>query len=146
MEIAGAIVLLVGGIWGLNAYVDSRIENKLRSEETVRRVAALVRPSCIFDEHGRILFDSGAMQSIEAIEIELPPKGTTEWMKYLPRKIVVKMNRHTAYAPLLTVVDSYAAEIKTERGLKFDWVFTLEYGSAVATEPYDKCRFRVEIL
>jgi len=138
------IVAVVVGVYGAVAFIDSRIEKKLADEVVLKKVAELVRPSCIFDERGSVLFDSGAMQSIDEIKLEgLKTEGE---YGQLPFKIVIRPKRFLRDAPLLTVLDAYSPEITAERGEKFDWVYSIRYVGYGETSKFKKCRYRLEVL
>jgi hypothetical protein len=61
---------LDGPFYGAVSYVDRGFKKKPTDEAALRKIADLFPPSCIFDEHGSVLCDSGAMQHIDAIALE----------------------------------------------------------------------------
>ena len=115
------LVALVAGFYGVVSFVDNRIERRITEVETLKKIALLVRPFCIFDQSGSILYDSGAMQTIELIKLSpLTPQGDKEG-RILPKQIVVRPRQLLREAPMLTVLDSYLANhgcpVKTEMHL-----------------------------
>jgi hypothetical protein len=142
------VAAVVGAFYGIVSFIDSRIEKKLTDETTLRRVASMVRPSCIFDEKGSVIFDSGAMQAVESINLQFTDKKD-EFLSKLPRIITVKFNKHLAYPPILSVLDSYEVYVGEERGPMFEWIFTIGYSGGVVSDQKTfgtRCRYRLEIL
>ena len=142
---AGIVVAIVAGVYGVVAFVDSRVERRLTEDDTLRKIASFVRPSCIFDERGSILYDSGAMQSIEEIKLEGLPKEEGKDRFPLPVKIILRPKTFLREAPILSSLDAYVLGVKAERGEKFDWVYTVFYNAAGEAD-FKKCRFRLELL
>jgi hypothetical protein len=144
-------IITVGGafgvIWGAWSFVDWRISHALSDQATLRRIAQNVRPSCIFNEKGSVLFDSGAMAYIDDIRMETNPSAGK-----LPARITIRANRLLPYAPEIRIVEGYTASISAERGPKFDWIFTIaDYtltGESVAPKysQGQSCVFRLDIL
>ena len=139
---------LDGSFYGAVSYVGRRIEKKPTDEAALREIADLFPPSCIFDEHGSVLCDSGAMQHIDAIALEAAKENQGGPARGLPAKIIIKCNRPQPYPPLLSINDPRGAAISVECVRKFDWVFTLEYGRGIAIEGAKlggACRYCLEI-
>lgn len=144
-KVVSLIVAIVVGVYGAVTFIDNRIDKKLAEASTLRKVAELVRPSCIFDERGSILFDSGAMQTIEEIKVEDIGKEQTGGK--LPFRVIVRPKRLLTHAPLISVLDTFSVDIAVERGPKFDWVYTIYYGGPVSEKnQYQRCRYRLEVL
>jgi hypothetical protein len=55
----GVIVFLFSAYYGLNSYIDSRIDSKIHNADFLKKLARSVRPSLVFDEKGSILADMG---------------------------------------------------------------------------------------
>lgn len=134
------LVIAVAVVWAAWKFIDWRIERVVSDENYIRRVAALVRPSVIFDSRKRILADLGAMRYIDKIDIE----GTAAQIPKFPGKIVVHPKRHLSIAPMVTCIEGgVGARFTTERGEHFDWIFTTE---DVAGFELDLYHFRLDLL
>ncbi|MGZ0656579.1 hypothetical protein ACWPKS_13325 [Coraliomargarita sp. W4R72] len=140
----GGLTAVVVGIYGLIAFVDSRVEIALADKSNLKKIAQAVRPSCIFDENARILYDSGASDIILDIKTEgMEVAGDDE---KLPHTITVKFDRHVEQVPLLTIVDSYSAQIESERGKMHDWIFKINYIGVTHNAQNQGCRYRLELI
>lgn len=121
-------------------------EEKIADDSKLREFAELARPACIFDERGAVIFDTGAMQTINGIEVERPAKEAGARMKdNLPRKIVVRTKKRLGQAPLLTMADGYQVAVSIERRSELEWVYTLEFDRETGAAPFIACRFRLAI-
>ena len=139
----GVVAAVIAGVYGVVAFVDSRIERRITDDDTLSKIASLVRPSCIFDERGSILYDSGAMQYIESLTLEGAKTEKEKLENALPLKITLRPKKFLKDAPILSAVDAYTLTVKVEQGEKFDWVYSLHY---MGIDSFQKCRFRLELL
>ena len=137
-EIGAAVITVVAAFYGVLLFIDKRIENRIRDDGFLRKLASALRPSVIFDHKGAILVDQGAMHFIESIDVE-PDKNDL-----YPKQIVVHSKQHLSYAPLLMPLDSDMANISTSRGKKYDWVYTLDY--FMTNSEREELRYRLEII
>lgn len=137
--IVGIIALMVGIFIQTNSSIDKKIEKKLKDPEFIQMIVKEARlPSVIFDNHGSVLLDQGAMRFIEDINVELDKGGV------YPTQIVIHPKQHLPYAPLLTTLDVDLANISSKRGKKYDWVYTIEY---ISTNSERKTlRYRLELI
>ena len=140
-----AIVLGVLGLLGIFAiqfavesYLNAKVRERVNDPEFIRKVAAQVRPSVIFDGNGTILADIGAMQFLEKIEVAGLYAGAGV------QQIVVYPKEHLAYPPLLQSVDSATWEIRAKRGKAYQWVYELSLNSTADNQK--EFRFRLEII
>ena len=126
----------------VNSVIDARINKVVQGDDYVRRIAKEARPSVIFDSHGSILANQGAMEYFDNIDvITNKPAGL---LPAFPEKIIVKPKQFLAQAPLLTLVDSGSEmDVKVERGEKFDGVYTVVDSEGLGRGYY---RFRLEVL
>jgi hypothetical protein len=134
------LVAVIGAIYGFGLYVDSRVEQHVRSDAFLKKLADAVRPSCVFDQQGAILVDMGAMKFIDSIDVAPLPEND------LPPKIVIHPNRYLANAPILTTLDPFSISVSTERGRKFDWVYTRSYVGMAVPVDWKHIRYRLEIV
>ena len=141
-SIISAVVVILGAVYGIPAFIDARINKIVQGDDYVRRIAKEVRPSVIFDSHGSILANQGAMEYLDNIEvITNKPSGL---LLAFPEKIIVKPKQFLAQAPLLTLIDSGPAVVdRVERGEKFDWVYTFDDTEGMGRGYY---RFRLEVF
>ena len=138
LEIVVAVITIIAALYGVIFFIDKRIENRIRDDVFLRKLAGALRPAVIFDNKGSVLIDQGAMRFIEAIDVELENKGP------YPKRIVIHPMQHLSYAPLLTPLESDLANISTSRGKKHDWVYTFDY--FMTSTEREIIRYRLEII
>jgi hypothetical protein len=138
LEIGVAVITVIAALYGVLFFIDKRIENRIRDDAFLRKLASALRPSVIFDHKESVLIDQGAMRFIEAIDVELDEQGP------YPKRIVIHPTKHLTYAPLLTPLESDLANISTSRGKKHDWVYTVDY--FMTSEEREMLRYRLEII
>ena len=139
LEVIGGIITIIVAIYGAMQFIDKRIEKKLQDDSFVRKVAASLRPTVVFDERGSIIIDQGGMEIIDAIEIK-HEEGPGH-----PLKIIVKPKRYLAHPPFISPLDNEMIDFKPARGERFIWTYDLDY--IMTNEEYDgKRRFRMEII
>ena len=51
-----AIGVLIGLYFAVDNFIDKRISDKLKDYEVIKQIASLVRPFCVFDHKGTIIF------------------------------------------------------------------------------------------
>ena len=134
------LAAIIGAIYGFGAYIDWRVEKHVSSDLFLKRLADVVRPSCVFDQQGAILVDMGAMNFIDSIDVAPLPEYD------LPPKIVVHPKRYLANAPILTTLDPFSISVSAERGPKFDWIYTLSYVGEAVQQDWKHIRYRMEIV
>lgn len=139
LEIAAALVAVVGALYGALVFVDKRIAAKIRDDSFVRELAGALRPAVIFDNAGSVLVDQGGMRYIEDIEV-----SADEAQPPYPGKITLRLRRHLAYAPLLVPLEGDVVSITSARGKKHDWVYTLDY--LMTDDERKSLTYRVEII
>jgi hypothetical protein len=138
LEVAGTIATIVAAIYGFIRFIDWRIERKIHEEPFLRKISSSLRPLVIFDENSSILFDQGAMNMIEKIEVSHSSEDS------LPSEIFIYPKRHLAHAPLLQTLENEFIEITSSRGKGYEWRYTLDYN--MTNDINGKRRFRLEIL
>jgi hypothetical protein len=140
LVVAAGVILAL--LFGVNAYVDSRIDDAVNDIKFIRKVASNVRPYMIFDESATITVDAGAMQYLEeAPKIEMDDHN-------LPDKIIVTPAEHLARAPLIEVLNKYHMTFKAERGRGHQWIYTTWVHGTLTSKEVElpPARFRLEIL
>ncbi|MDP2604720.1 MAG: hypothetical protein Q8S00_19360 [Deltaproteobacteria bacterium] len=137
-EIGVLVITLIAALYGGLLFIDKRIENRIRDDAFLRKLASALRPSVVFDHKGPVLIDQGAMRFIEAIDVELDKEGP------YPKRIIIHPTQHLSYAPLLTPLESDLADISTSRGNKHDWIYTIDY--FMTSEERRMLRYRLEII
>jgi hypothetical protein len=140
LGISVGIITIVAAIYGITQFIDWRIERKIREEPFLRKISASLHPTVIFDEGGSILYDQGAMQIINKIEINRQKDKHS-----LPEEIVINPKRHLAHAPLLQTLENELIDVSATRGKGFEWRYRLDY--QMYNDVFnDKRRFRLEVL
>jgi hypothetical protein len=142
----GKVSLILGIIVGMltiGLWIESVVDRKLKDPEVIKQVAALVRPTVVFDHRGTILSDSGAKQFIENISVEM---GSEEPGKE-PRKIIITPKEHLNSPPILECLNDNFY-VKPKRGNKSDWIFELISPNYVLWQSpkIEEWHFRLEIV
>jgi hypothetical protein len=133
--ILGAVAVL----YSFHMHIKQVVQDYVNSPEFMRKVASQVRPSVIFDGKGSVIADLGAMQYIAEIKVRVGKDPLC------PERIIITPTKHLSQAPLLQVADENSFHIKAERGVKYDWVYTLR--GIVTIGLSDKpALFRLEII
>jgi hypothetical protein len=138
LEIVVAVITVIAAPYLVIKFIDKRIENRIRDDAFLRKLASSLRPSVVFDHKGSVLIDQGAMHFIEAINVELGKEGP------YPKRIIIHPTQHLSYAPLLTPLESDLADISTSRGNKHDWIYTIDY--FMTSDERRMLRYRLEII
>ena len=141
LEVTGGIITIVAAIYGITQFIDWRIERKIREEPFLRKISASLHPTVIFDENGSILYDQGAMQIIDKIEINREAGKNNS----LPAEIIINQKSHLAHAPLLQTLENELIDISATRGVGFEWRYRLDYQMSNGIFDH-KRRFRLEVL
>ena len=134
------IGVLIGLFYTIDSFIEKRISDKLKDHEVIRQIASLVRPSCVFDDKGTIIHDSGAEQFIKNIDVRMG--------KNAPEQILVSPTEHLNVQPFLECIN-YNYTISAERINKSDWQFKLSSPSYVLWDTSgkeEKWLFRLEIM
>ena len=140
LEIAGGIITIVAAIYGVTQFIDWRIERKIHEEPFLRKITASLHPTVIFDEIGSILYDQGAMEIIDKIEISRKAGNDS-----LPEEVIINPKRYLAHAPLLQTLETELVDVSVKRGKGYEWRYRLNY--QMTNDVFDsKRRFRLEVL
>jgi hypothetical protein len=147
LSIFTTLVGIAGIIYAFTTFIDYRIKTVVQDENYVRRIAAEVRPSVIFNGNGVILVDQGAMRYLNAVKI-LDYQPEQPWTN-VPLRILVSPKQFLSFAPLLTPLDPTVSGSDVERTNQFDFVYTIGTGMMstwVPPAPPPFPKFRLEIL
>ena len=141
------ILGLAALVYGFNAFLDAKIDGRLRSPVVTKQIAEQVRPFLIFSGTGVVLVDNGAMPYLENLEV------LTNAANRIPQSVIVTPKQYLAHAPLITGIDQVGAVARGQRGpgiswvYGFEWSFVMEPGVApvnLTTAKQD--RYRLEII
>lgn len=142
----GVVITIVGGVLGATAYIKSTAENAVLDERFLAKLSAKVRPSCILNSKGTVEADLGAMEYVTDFQIKVVPE------RY-GFEILLTPNRHLAYPPQITSIDSDVVSSEVVRGAKYDWRILMIPQSTTKTlvtqddmDTNQVYRFRIEIL
>jgi hypothetical protein len=140
LTVVSAIGAAVSILFGILAFVDSRVKASIEEPSFISKLSRQLRPSVIFDEKSSVLADLGAMQHISDIRVATKADGAVE--------VVVSPVEPFGIEPVLESLDETFV-IKAERGNKYDWVFHLYPVQTllVAEVPkVERRRFRLELI
>ena len=142
----GVLALILGAFFGAESWVQKVARDAILDERFLATLASRVRPVCIFDSHGAIEADLGAMEYIEDIKVNPVPKN-------FGFEVVIKAKRHLAYAPVVSGLDIGVYPQTSTRGKLHEWTITLTPESTasvrIVSEDMDTAklhRFKLEIL
>jgi len=85
-KVCSAILTMLLTLFGLNYYIDWRIDKSIQSENVINKLQTFVRPSMIFDQNGAILSDQGAYQFIDKFQVSQTNKGLVDKITITPKK------------------------------------------------------------
>ncbi len=80
LEIGAAVITVIAALYGVLFFIDKRIENRIRDDAFLRKLASALRPSGIFDHKGSVLI-RGRKGDIPHF---LPAEGWVQWVNELP--------------------------------------------------------------
>jgi hypothetical protein len=106
-----SVAALVGAIYGIIRFIDSRIDTKLNDPSTARRIALAARPEMIINQKGSVLIDRGAMEYIADLKVTQNPKN-----RGLADTIIITPRRYMANPPLVTALDAAFLHTSAEHG------------------------------
>lgn len=96
LKLATLILTIIGTFIVFDDYVNKRIENKIKDNGYIESLSKSLRPFCVFDEYGAIIYDHGASELIKFISFDKKKDViTVEFYKYMQN------------APLLITIGSY---------------------------------------
>jgi hypothetical protein len=140
LTFVAAIAVVIPALYGVNSYMDSKIESKINNADFLKKLARNIRPSLVFDDKGSIISDMGAASLVSNISVSQGPKHSL--------KIIVSSAEFVGVEPVLEALDDRYM-IRAERGQRFDWVFHLTGIRTLVMEDSPKVerhRFRLEII
>ncbi len=124
----------------LSSSINSRIEEKVNDPNFIRKIASEIRlPFLIFDEEKRYLYDDGALDIIENIEIVRDGRDI--------KQIVITPKRFLAVAPIMESLDPEVQFEDPERGKGLNWIYKTNLPEMAwgRTKPPKK-RFKLQII
>lgn len=141
------ILSLAVFVYGFNAFLDVKIDSRLRNPVVTKQIAEQVRPFLIFSGTGVVLVDNGAMSYLENLEVVTNTTGR------IPRNVILTPKQYLAHAPLITGIDQVGTVARGERGPGISWIYSLEWsfvmepGAAPENRTTAKQdRYRLEII
>lgn len=117
-----ALITVLVSLFGIDAYLDNKINTALQNEKIIKKLQTYVRPYLIFDQNGAILSDQGAWQYIEDIDVLLNDKGFV-------KKITLTLKTPNTTPILTSLDDTVNYSFKKVRGKKLDIIIELEVRS-----------------
>ena len=134
------IIVTAGALFGLDQFLDYKIDRTLQNPNYIHSIAAMVRPSLIFDSKGSFLADMGGVSIISDIQFEYDAAFPT-----YPTNIIITPNKFLQQAPMLTAADDNEYGISVTRGHLSAWQYSLTPMKYISRNG-DLPRFRLEIL
>ncbi len=142
---SGALTVIAIGMAFLRArkFVEDSVQESLSRDEVIQRIALLVKPDMVFDEHGAVIADRGACAFMQERGIQI--KKESSWGP-IPSEIRIAFSKHIKAPPLLTSLNPESVFIRAKRGESFDWIFELTYAMTHDNEREFTRHYRLEIL
>ena len=141
--IIGIIVALIV----FDTYIYDRIDKKINDESYLSKISKTMRPYLIFDENEKYIYDHGALDHIENIEIV----KHTDKDEILVEKIILTLKKYYQTAPLIECIGPLSYSFKSEKGSKTTWIY-IPTSSGLMLWPeeeddeQDPSIFKIEIL
>lgn len=142
LKVIVAILAVLGSLYGLDTYIDRKIQSKVSDPQFRSTIASTIRPSVIFDANETVLVDLGGMQFIDSIRVTERDQENA----LVPTRIIVKRKHYLAYPPLLSSISLNDFRITPKRGKGFDWQFNLDPVSILLVDSNNLPSFRLEIV
>jgi len=109
------VATLLGAFITFDNYINNQIEEKITDSNYINRLSKSLRPFLVFNDQGVVLYDHGADEFIEKINID-NQKNT----------VTIEFKKFFQNAALLTVASAATQYlVKTERKRDNVWVFHL---------------------
>ena len=109
------VVALLGAFISFDNYINNQIEERITDSNYINRLSKSLRPFLVFNDQGIVLYDHGADEFIEKIDID-DQKNT----------VTIKFKKFFQNAPLLTVASAATQYLlKTERKRDNVWGYSL---------------------
>jgi hypothetical protein len=140
----GAFLGVVTAYLTVRSYFISLIDQRINSDDYLKRVADNLRPSVIFDQEERILSDNGAMKYIEELKVIGQVQKLSMGEVKRASDIIISSKEYLKNIPILESLDE-TYEVISERGRKFEIRYKLREGGYVMSEA-SRYRFRLEII
>jgi hypothetical protein len=151
ISVITAIITVIVAIYGLLAFIDKRVNEKLEHPETLRKISSILNPNLIIDSSGTVLYDKGGWQILENLDVIL--EGDNERNKGKrkhPEKIIILPKTPMSNAPLVSVIDRWDRRPVATRGEGISWVISFEDdgSSAYVGEDHNPIppRFKIEFI
>ena len=143
---SGTLTVIAIGTAFLRArkFIEDRVQESLSRDEVIQRIALLVKPDMVFDEHGAVIADRGACAFIQERGIQI--KRESEIWGPVPSEIRIAFSKHVKAPPLLTSLNPEGVFIRAKRGAGYDWIFELTYAMTHDDERESTRHYRLEIL
>jgi hypothetical protein len=95
--------------------IDKKIEQRINDPEFIKKVASEVRlPFTIIDENNIIQYDSGALEYIEEIDVELDEEKEI-------KQIIITPKKYMPIAPLIECINSNFEFAEPEKIPQYSW-------------------------
>ena len=136
---------IIGFLFVFNDFLDNKIEEKITDTDYIYKLSKTLRPFCIFNRNGIVLYDHGAYNTyIDSIKI-IKSEYKTKFDNY--HKIYVYTGKYLQLSPLLQYIGPNDIIInKSERSTNKSWLFNfIVAGEFTEYNEYEEV-FLIEIL
>lgn len=140
----GAFIGIVTTYLTVRSHFISLIDQRINSDDYLKRIADNLRPSVIFDQEERILSDNGAIKYIEELKVIGRVRKLSMGEVKRASDIIISSKEYLKNIPILESLDE-TYEIISERGKKFEIRYKLRESGYVMNEA-SRYRFRLEII
>lgn len=134
-----AISAVFGAVKLAKVWIEGLVKASIESENNLKNLAKLMNRQVIFNSANSIVYDSGAMEYINSINV-----NHTNAPDGVPTTIEIDFKRHLSTPPLLTSLDIFMFLQTQERGVGHKWIYRLS--PQMVNSDNGVFRFKIEIL
>jgi hypothetical protein len=143
LKFLAVLVTIIIAYFGIDQYLDSKIESKITDDSYVSALSKTLRPFLVFSNDGIIVYDHGALNFIDSIKVKHTENRWADTIFIYTKSLLRE-------APLLQFIGVYLYSYEAKRIANFCWAYDMRPSSYLALEPSGKPTvdnvFTLEIL
>jgi hypothetical protein len=142
LTVLGTIVIVY---FGVDQYLDSKIENKITDDSYIAQLSKTLRPFLVFNNDGVVIYDHGGLNFIDSIKIN---HSDNRWAD----TIFIFSKSYLQEAPLIQFIGAYLYSYEAKRISNFCWAYDMRPSVYLSLEKSDVDRptldniFTLEVL
>jgi len=115
LTVLGTIVIIY---FGVDQYLDSKIENKITDDSYISQLSKTLRPFLVFNNDGVVIYDHGGLNFIDRIKIK---HTDNRWAD----TIFIYSKTFLQEAPLMEFIGSYLYSYEAKRISNLCWAYDM---------------------